>query len=713
MASAELFEDPFDPVEYVERLAWRTPGGGTKGGAQSFNPQMLYEEFVAHIEELKSLDDRIHRKAERLDKTLQKESRMHKEKVYELQKSNQNAFTQFQALDDRISYVATKVVHLGDQLEGVNTPRAHAVEAHELMQYFDEFLSGEIKSPVLLNQNKVTQAADIVQKLHLIAQELPYNKFAAVKSRITTKYHQIEEELLQEFTEAHKSQDYQKMAEHAATLSHFKGYQHCIEAFINESLKNLYYKNSDIFHEVFNLCTNVSKVISQVFSSPEQVMGKLISKIYHEQLQQHIHAKLRESKNTDPEKYLQNLFTLYSKTNELSRQLTGFKLGSDSNFLTKLTMGIFRPFLDSYIEVEIGFLKEKASMISQRFYDSKNHTKKQFSGSGVSNLKAVISDKTSIRFGISIGSNTPENHNGETFLSQELAINLLQETKMAFNRCTTLSVNSANLASNAVHIFDLLVENLCSQHINYAIELGMECIPNADPRTEPDNYFLDVVQQTNTIFHLFEKQFSDTLLPLISSSPKYGECIQKKKLIREQMEVRLDTGIDKSLSSIVGWMRNTLKNEQKKNDFATDTPTELQCTLACKHVCTYMQEIVRSIYTSLDGENVTAVLTEFGTRFHRLLYEHLQMYTFTSMGAMMVICDINEYKKCAGKLHIPFVTNLFESLHALCNLLVVAPENLRQVCVGEQLANLDRAILHSFVQLRSDYRAAKLAKLFA
>ena len=40
-------------------------------------------------------------------------------------------------------------------------------------------------------------------------------------------------------------------------------------------------------------------------------------------------------------------------------------------------------------------------------------------------------------------------------------------------------------------------------------------------QNEPNIYFLDVVQQTNTIFHLFEKQFSDTLLPLVSSSPSY------------------------------------------------------------------------------------------------------------------------------------------------------------------------------------------------
>ena len=46
--------------------------------------------------------------------------------------------------------VAGKVVHLGDQLESVNTPRARAEEALKLMQHFDDFLDGETSvSPVL------------------------------------------------------------------------------------------------------------------------------------------------------------------------------------------------------------------------------------------------------------------------------------------------------------------------------------------------------------------------------------------------------------------------------------------------------------------------------------------------------------------------------------------------------------------------------------
>jgi len=40
-------------------------------------------------------------------------------------------------------------------------------------------------------------------------------------------------------------------------------------------------------------------------------------------------------------------------------------------------------------------------------------------------------------------------------------------------------------------------------------------IPLAEPRTEPAIYFFDVVGQVNTIFHLFEKLFNDSLVPLV------------------------------------------------------------------------------------------------------------------------------------------------------------------------------------------------------
>ena len=40
-------------------------------------------------------------------------------------------------------------------------------------------------------------------------------------------------------------------------------------------------------------------------------------------------------------------------------------------------------------------------------------------------------------------------------------------------------------------------------------------IPLSDPKSEPEIYFFEVVGQCNTIFHLFEKQYTDSFLPLV------------------------------------------------------------------------------------------------------------------------------------------------------------------------------------------------------
>ena len=45
--------------------------------------------------------------------------------------------------------------------------------------------------------------------------------------------------------------------------------------------------------------------------------------------------------------------------------------------------------------------------------------------------------------------------------------------------------------------------------------LWVAAIPLPDARTPPQVYFFDVVGQANTLFHLFEKQFMDSLVPLV------------------------------------------------------------------------------------------------------------------------------------------------------------------------------------------------------
>lgn len=50
----------------------------------------------------------------------------------------------------------------------------------------------------------------------------------------------------------------------------------------------------------------------------------------------------------------------------------------------------------------------------------------------------------------------------------------------------------------------------------FSLSLWSTAIPSSDAKNA-NLYFLDVVQQANSIFHLFDKQFHDQLMPLIRS----------------------------------------------------------------------------------------------------------------------------------------------------------------------------------------------------
>ena len=84
----------------------------------------------------------------------------------------QAAFSQFQHLDGQMNRVAARVVHLGDQLEAVNTPRARAAEAHTLMMHFARYLTEDLEAEdgaTLLGDTPQQVRGECVYCLHLIA----------------------------------------------------------------------------------------------------------------------------------------------------------------------------------------------------------------------------------------------------------------------------------------------------------------------------------------------------------------------------------------------------------------------------------------------------------------------------------------------------------------------------------------------------------------
>merc|ERR1719239_1532452 len=110
--------------------------------------------------------------------------------------------------------------------------------------------------------------------------------------------------------------------------------------------------------------------------------------------------------------------------------------------------------------------------------------------------------------------------------------------------------------------------------------------------------------------------------------------------------------MDRALAAAAGWIKTILSSEQKKTDFnPTDTNSvpATASTGACLKACRWVGVTTEKIKECLDGRNVEWVLQELGVRLHRTIYEHLMAFQFASAGAMTLICDMQEYRRCVDE----------------------------------------------------------------
>lgn len=695
----ELEQEPFDAAEFIERLTWRT---NKEIGLDNFDPNLLHDTFTQTIQDLKILQERQQRKCERLEEVLKNEQSLFAKNIDGLQDRHQVSVDWFHQLDEKINSVAGKIIHLGEQLENVNTPRSRTVEALGLLNHMTEFLTpGPIVNDLFNDQTKLLESADIIQKLYMIAQDLPIDKFGDAKKKIEAKYDEIERGLIEEFATAQKQGNIEKMKTIATILSQFKGYSQCIDAYIEQSQMTPY-GGKDIFVGIVPMCRLHHGVIKQVFASPDQVMAKFILNIYQLKLYQYAQTKLEDRRDED--KYLKTLFELYSRTTKLSTELSEFLVASDEDLLVKLSTNIFAKHLAVYFETERKNLDTKCSNELKKYYEGKKHQKKQ--AERFHDLRRDVQALIGTRANINIAQ--IEDYGGETFLSEELAINLLQESKAAFRRCRLLSKES-ELPANIIRLADILLRYLMHEHVDYAIDLGLQSIPLGENKNFPQIYFFDVVQKCNTIVVLLEKLYTASVFPCVESTTKYTDCLSKKRIMLDQIESKLDTGLDRSINALIGWIKVYLQNEQKKSDFRPETDVDTVASPACLNVVQNIMPIILQMKKCMDGENLVAIMKDFGVRFHRVILEHFQQFQFNTSGAMCAICDVNEYRKCVRVLNSPLVIQLFDILHALCNLLLVKHENLPEVCGGETLNYLDKSVVLNFIQLRSDYKTIKIS----
>lgn len=147
----ELEKDPFVVEDFVEKLFWRT-----NGSDEQINQELLKESFNQTINDLKILQERQQRKCEKLETILSDEQKIHAKNIDTILERHSISVEFFQQLDEKINSVAGKIIHLGEQLENVNTPRTRTAEALRLLNHMTEFLvPGPLINDIFTNKDNV------------------------------------------------------------------------------------------------------------------------------------------------------------------------------------------------------------------------------------------------------------------------------------------------------------------------------------------------------------------------------------------------------------------------------------------------------------------------------------------------------------------------------------------------------------------------------
>lgn len=120
-------------------------------------------------------------------------------------------------------------------------------------------------------------------------------------------------------------------------------------------------------------------------------------------------------------------------------------------------------------------------------------------------------------------------------------------------------------------------------------------------------------------------------------------------------------GLERQLNIIQGYVKYVLTVEQKKTDFRPEDESRdlnvmsnvcLKKNLnafylfvqACLLVVSFLNRVVERIKDGVDGGNLLIVLNDLGDRLYTIILTHIRSFNYNTSGAMLLLCDINEYK---------------------------------------------------------------------
>ncbi|XP_031480056.1 exocyst complex component SEC10b [Nymphaea colorata] len=747
---------------------------GQKSSAPLFpEADGLLSLFKDACRELADLRRQIDARLDNLKKEVTVQDSKHRKTLSELERGVDGLFDSFARLDSRISSVGQTAAKIGDHLQSADSQRETASQTIDLIKYLMEFNSspGDLieLSPLFSDDSRVAEAASVAQKLRAFAEEdigrhatAATSVGAANASRgletavanLQDYCNELENRLLARFDAASQRRELSTMAECAKILSQFNrgssAMQHYVASrpmFIDVEVMSADTRLvlgdqgiqagpssigrglSSLYKEIIETVQKEAATIMAVFPAPDDVMSILVQRVLEQRVASILDKLLvKPSLVNIPSAedgglllYLRILAVAYEKTLELSKELRA--VGCGDLDVEGLTESLFIAHKDEYPEYEQASLRQ--------LYQAKMEELRSGMQQQPESTNAPLSR-----------SKTAAVPPSQQQISVTVVTEIVRWNEEAISRCVLFSAQPTTLANHVRAMFTCLLDQV-SQYTTEGLEKTREGLNEAAALRErfvigtsvsrrvaaaaasaaeaaaaagesSIRSFMVAVQRAASNAAVVQQYFTNTISRLLLPvDGAHAASCEEMATAMSSAENAAMKGLQQCIDTLMAEVERLLSSEQKASDYRTPddgNAPDHRPTNACIRVVAYLSRVLDTAYTALEGLNKQAFLTDLGNRLHKGLLNHWQKFTFSPSGGLRLKRDITEYGEFVRSFNAPAVDENFEMLGNMANALIVAPESI--VTLFEGSPNI-RADALRFVQLREDYKTAKIASRLA
>ncbi|KAL2625265.1 hypothetical protein AAZV13_07G042500 [Glycine max] len=769
LPSYKLEESESDGGDALPNGHLRVPSDASKYSQGIVSPlfpevEKLLSLFKDSCKELLELRKQIDGRLYNLKKDVSVQDSKHRKTLAELEKGVDGLFDSFARLDSRISSVGQTAAKIGDHLQSADAQRETASQTIELIKYLMEFNSspGDLMelSPLFSDDSRVAEAASIAQKLRSFAEEdigrhgipVPSAMGNATASRglevavanLQDYCNELENRLLSRFDAASQKRELTTMAECAKILSQFNrgtsAMQHYVATrpmFIDVEIMNADTKLvlgdqaaqaspsnvarglSSLYKEITDTVRKEAATITAVFPSPSEVMSILVQRItalLDKLLEKPSLVNLPSMEEGGLLLYLRMLAVAYEKTQELARDLQA--VGCGDLDVEGLTESLFSSHKDEYPEYEQASLRQLYKVKMEELRAESQQISDSSGSIGRSKGASVVSSQQQI--------------------SVTVVTEFVRWNEEAISRCNLFASQPATLATHVKAVFTCLLDQV-SQYIADGLERARDSLTEAANLRErfvlgtsvtrrvaaaaasaaeaaaaagesSFRSFMIAVQRSGSSVAIIQQYFANSISRLLLPvDGAHAAACEEMATAMSSAEAAAYKGLQQCIETVMAEVERLLSAEQKATDYRSPDDgmaPDHRATSACTRVVAYLSRVLESAFTALEGLNKQAFLTELGNRLHKVLLNHWQKYTFNPSGGLRLKRDITEYGEFLRSFNAPSVDEKFELLGIMANVFIVAPESLSTLFEGTPSIRKDA---QRFIQLRDDYKAAKLA----